>query len=69
MTYYVMSDTGIEKEFDNLEEADNYIDMSSDPSALWIGTDDDGFDNHWEEMDDFERESYLELLRKTGNQL
>jgi hypothetical protein len=41
MTYYVMSDTGIEEEFDSFEEADNYIDMNGDPSMLWIATDED----------------------------
>ena len=41
MTYYVMSDMGIEEEFDSFEEADNYIDMNGDPSTLWIATDED----------------------------
>lgn len=41
MTYYVMSDMGIEEAFDSFDEADNYIDMNGDPSMLWIATDED----------------------------
>jgi len=44
MTYYVMSDMGIEEEFDSFEEADNYIDANGDPSMLWIATDEDDED-------------------------
>ena len=48
MTFYVMSDMGIEEVFATFEDADNYIDMNGDPSILWVATDED------EDEDDFE---------------
>lgn len=60
MTYYVMSDMGIEEEFDSFEEADNYIDMNGDPSTLWIATDEDYIDD-WEMLDDVEKSEYSAL--------
>lgn len=60
MTYYVMSDMGIEEEFDSFEEADNYIDMNGDPSTLWIATDEDYLDD-WEMLDDVEKSEYSAL--------
>ena len=54
MTYYVMSDMGIEEEFDSFEEADNYIDMNGDPSMLWIETDEDDFEPSYNEDEGFD---------------
>lgn len=54
MTYYVMSDMGIEEEFDSFEEADNYIDMNGDPSMLWIATDEDDFEPSYNEDEGFD---------------
>lgn len=54
MTYYVMSDMGIEEEFNNFEEADNYIDANGDPSTLWIATDEDDFEPSYNEDEGFD---------------
>ena len=54
MTYYVMSDMGVEEEFDSFEEADNYIDMNGDPSMLWIATDEDDFEPSCNEDEGFD---------------
>lgn len=48
MTFYVMSDMGIEEVFATFEDADNYIDANGDPSMLWIATDEDYEDEDYE---------------------
>ena len=47
--YYVMSDMGVEAEFNNFEDADNYIDENGDPSMLWVCYDDEGYEPDYDE--------------------
>lgn len=52
--FYVMSDGGIEEEFETFAEADAYIEESGCAEDLWIESDEDDYEPSYNEDEGFD---------------
>ena len=55
--WYVMSDAGVEMEFDTFEEADNYVDANGS-SMLWVESEEDA-DDYYDDYDECGYDPYM----------
>ena len=52
--FYVMSDCGVEEEFETFAEADAYIEESGCAEDLWVESDEDDYEPSYNEDEGFD---------------